>query len=154
MGKLISRLIENTQINVKGEEYIVKTKTWYSIEEDETTSYVKCELSNNKVLVIIPDDELIYIGRVIENMRYVKISEDTIKYNDKLFRKAGEGHQFITKIEFGNKDEVEGKCIFEDYESENNIISLGILPDKENVRADVYADILSIEDIEINGYLF
>lgn len=150
MEKLISRLLENTQINVKGEEYIVKTKTWYSIEEDETTSYVKCELSNNKVLVIIPDDELIYIGRVIENMRYVKISEDTIKYNDKLFRKAGEGHQFITKIEFGNKDEVEGKCIFEDYESENNIISLGILPDKENVRADVYADILSIEDIEIN----
>ena len=150
MENLISKLNKNTQIIVKGGEYIVKTKAWYSIEEDETTSYVKCELSNNKVLVIIPDDELIYIGRVIENMRYVKISEDTIKYNDKLFRKAGEGHQFITKIEFGNKDEVEGKCIFEDYESENNIISLGILPDKENVRADVYADILSIEDIEIN----
>ena len=32
---------------------------------------------------------------------------------------------------------------------EDNIISLGILPDKENVRADVYADILNIEDIEI-----
>ena len=32
---------------------------------------------------------------------------------------------------------------------ENNIISLGILPDKENVRADVYADILNMEDIEI-----
>lgn len=150
MENLISKLNKNTQIIVKGGEYIVKTKAWYSIEEDETTSYVKCELSNNKVLVIIPDDELIYIGRVIENMRYVKISEDTIKYNDKLFRKAGEGHQFITKIEFGNEDEVEGKCIFEDYEFENNIISLGILPDKENVRADVYADILSIEDIEIN----
>ena len=150
MEELINKLKENTKIIIKTEEYTVKTKTWYSIEEDETTSYVKCELSNNKVLVIIPDDELIYIGRVIENMRYVKISEDTIKYNDKLFRKAGEGHQFITKIEFGNEDEVEGKCIFEDYESENNIISLGILPDKENVRADVYADILSIEDIEIN----
>ena len=150
MENLISKLNKNTQIIVKGGEYIVKTKAWYSIEEDETTSYVKCELSNNKVLVIIPDDELIYIGRVIENMRYVKISEDTIKYNDKLFREAGEGHQFITKIEFGNEDEVEGKCIFEDYEFENNIISLGILPDKENVRADVYADILSIEDIEIN----
>lgn len=75
--------------------------------------------------------------------------EDTIKYNDKLFSKAGEGHQFITKIEFGNEDEVEGKYIFEDYETEDNIISLGILPDKENVRADVYADILNIEDIEI-----
>lgn len=80
-------------------------------------------------------------------MIYEKISEDTIKYNDKLFRKAGEGHQFITKIEFEN--EVEGKSIFEDYETENNIISLGILPDKENVRADVCVDILNIEDIEI-----
>ena len=136
MKNLISRLNENTQIIIKGEEYIVKTKTWYSIEEDETTSYIKCELNNNKVLVIIPDDELIYIGRIIENMRYERMSEDRIKYNDILFSKTGEGHQFITKIEFGN-------------EAENNIISLGILPDKENVRADVYADILNIEDIEI-----
>lgn len=149
MENLISKLNKETQIIIKGEEYIVKTKTWYSIEEDEVTSYVKSELSNNKVLVIIPDDELIYIGRIIENMRYERMSEDTIKYNNKLFTKTGEGHQFITKIEFGNKDEVEGKCIFEDYESENNIISLGILSDKENVKADVYADILNIEDIEI-----
>lgn len=77
------------------------------------------------------------------------MSKDRIKYNDTLFSKTGEGHQFITKIEFGNEDEVEDKCIFEDYEAENNIISLGILPDKENVRADVYADILNMEDIEI-----
>ena len=149
MQNLISKLNKNTKIIIKGKEYIVKTKTWYSIEEDETTSYVKCELSNNKVLVIIPDDELIYIGRVIENMIYERISEDNIKYNDITFNKTGEGHQFIKKIEFGNEDEVEGKCIFEDYESENNIISLGILPDKENARADVYADILNIEDIEV-----
>ena len=149
MENLISKLNKNTQIIIKGEKYAIKTKTWYSIEEDKTASYVKCELSNNKVLVIIPDDELIYIGRVIENMRYERISEYEIKYNDELFNKTGEGHQFITNIEFGNKDEVEGKCIFEDYEFENNIISLGILPDKENLKADVYADILNIEDIEI-----
>ena len=107
MENLISKLNKDTQIIIKGEEYIVKTKTWYSIEEDETTSYIKCELNNNKVLVIIPDDELIYIGRIIENMRY----EDRIKYNDTLFSKTGDGHQFITKIEFGNEDEVEGKCV-------------------------------------------
>lgn len=149
MKNLISKLNKNTQIIIKAEEYTVKTKTWYSIEEDRTSSYIKCELSNNKVLVIIPDDELIYIGRIIENMTYEKISENEIKYNDTLFNKTGEGHQFIKKIEFGNEDEVEGKCIFEDYESENNIISLGILPDKENLKADVYADILSKEDIEV-----
>ena len=149
MKKIISRLIKNSKIIIKNEEYIVKSKTWYSIEEDETASYIKCELSNNKVLVIIPDDELIYIGEVIEDLKFERISEDEIKYNNIIFNKSGEGHQFVTNIEFGNEDEVEGKCIFEDYEAENNIISLGILIDKENVRADVYADILNIEDIEV-----
>lgn len=149
MKELISKLNKNTLIIINGKEYEIKTKTWYSIEEDETVSYVKCELSKDKALVLIPDGELIYIGRVIENMIYERISEDIIKYNDKLFSKTGEGHQYITKIEFGNEDEVEGKCIFEDYETENNIISLGVLTDRGNIRADVYADILNKEDIII-----
>lgn len=148
MESLINNLKQNVRVIIKGEDYTVKTKTWYSIEEDNKTSYVKCELSGDKVLVIIPDDNLIYIGSVIENMDYKKISDDKIKYNDVLFNKTGEGHQFITNIEFGNKDEVEGKCIFEDYEYKDNIISLGILTDK-GVRADVYADVLGIEDIVI-----
>lgn len=149
MENLIDNLKQNGKVIIKGEGYTVKTKTWYSIEEDNTTSYVKCELSDNKVLVIVPDDNLIYFGSVIENMDYKKISEDKIKYNDVIFNKTGEGHQFITNIEFGNEDEVEGKCIFEDYEYRDNIISLGILTDKKGIRADVYADILEIEDIVI-----
>lgn len=148
MKDLISKLNQNAQIIVKGKEYMVKTKTWYSIEDDETVLYVKCELSNDKVLVIIPDDELIYIGTVIENMKYERISENKIKYNNMIFNKTGDGHQFIKNIEFGDKNQVEGKCIFEDYEAENNIISLGILLDKENEKADVYADILGMEDIK------
>ena len=149
MNNLISRLKQNTKITIKGEEYIVKTKTWYSIEEDKKTSYIKCELNNEKVLVIIPDYKLISIGKVIESMKYERISEEKIKYNNVTYSKTGEGHQFITNIEFGDENEVEGKCIFEDYETQNNIISLGILPDKGNIRADVYADILSIEDIKV-----
>ena len=149
MKDLINNLKENVQIQIKGKEYIVKTKTWYSIEEDKTASYIKCELSNDKVLVVIPDDELIYIGTVIENMNYERIANDKIRYNNRIFNKTGEGHQFITKIEFGNEKEIEGKCIFEDYESEDNIISLGILSDKDNIRADVYADILNIDDIKV-----
>ena len=149
MKDLINKLNKNTQIQISGEKSIVKTKTWYSIEEDITVSYVKCELSNNKVLVIIPEDELIYVGSVTENMNYERISKDKIKYKNSLFSKTGDGHQFITKIEFGNEDEIEGKCIFEDYESESNIISLGILPDKGNIKADVYAEIINIDDIKI-----
>lgn len=147
MEKLINNLKEGTKLTIRGEEYFVETKTWYSIEEDETASYIKYELSDNKVLVIIPDDELVYIGKIIKEMKYKRLSEDKIEYKNIIFNKTGDGHQFITKIEFGDTNKVEGKCIFEDYEAENNIISLGILPDKQNQRADVLADILNIEEI-------
>lgn len=149
MENLINNLKQNGAIIIKGKEYIVKTKTWYSIEEDETASYIKCELSDNRMLVVIPDDELVYIGQVIENMQYKRISDTVIQYEDMEFTKTGDGHQFIKNIEFGNENEVEGKCMFEDYESRYHIISLGILPEKDNKRADVYADILEMEDIKM-----
>jgi len=148
MQLLSSSLIEGKKISINNIEYIIKTKTWYSIEEDNETRYVKCELSNNKILVIIPDDDLIYLGEVIDNLSYERLSETEIRYNDIIFNKTGDGHQYIVNIEFGNEDDIEGNCIFEDFESENNIISLGILTDK-NIRADVYADILNKEDINI-----
>ncbi len=128
---------------------MLKPKHGIGIEEDETTSYIKYELSDNKVLVVIPDDELIYIGEIISNMKYEKVSEDKISYNNVIFNKTGDGHQFIKNIEFGSEDEVEGKCIFEDYEAGDNIISLGVLPEKDNIRADVFADILELKDIKI-----
>lgn len=40
MKKFIKDLTENIKIGIKGKEYIVKTKTWYSIEEDRNTSYI------------------------------------------------------------------------------------------------------------------
>lgn len=147
---LISKIRKETKIKIKGIEYLVKTKTWYSIEEDKNSEYLKCELSNNKVLVIIPDDELIYIGKIIDNMKFERISEKEIIFENKIFYKVGNGNQFILRIEFGNEDQVEGKCIFEDYENENNIISLGILPDKENTRADVFAEIINLDDVIID----
>lgn len=149
MEELIKKIQPNCMITIEGKGYICKTKTWYTIEEDETARYIKCELSNHKVLVVIPDDELIYIGSVIDNMNYKRVAEDEIVYNGDTFHKTGEGNQYIVKIEFGEKDEVEGKCIFEDYECGNTIISLGILTEKNNQRADVLAQIISKEDILI-----
>ena len=149
MKDFLNQLYEGIKIIIKGKEYIVKTKTWYSIEQDTSVTYVKCELSNGKVLVIIPDDDFIYLGEVIENMNFSRVSDEEIIYENVRYKKTGEGNQFITKIEFGDKDQVEGKCIFEDYEAEKNVISLGILTDKDNKRADVYAEIIKKEDIEI-----
>lgn len=148
MENLINNLEENRLILIKGKKYKVNTKTWYCIEEDKDACYIKCELSDNKVLVIIPDDNLVYLGQVIKDMEYERIDKEQIKYKNNLFQKTGEGHQFIKEIEFGTEEEIEGKCIFEDYEFGNHIISLGILTDKNNLRADVYADIVEITDIE------
>ena len=53
MEDLINKLNKNILITINGKKYTVKTKTWYSIEEDKSTSYIKCELSDNRVLVII-----------------------------------------------------------------------------------------------------
>lgn len=149
MEDLINNIKENTILIIKDLEYVVKTKTWYTIEEDKSASYIKCELNNNKVLVIIPDDNLIYIGEAFENLNYERLTENQIKYKDMIFTKTGDGHQIITNIEFGLENDVEGKCTFEDYECENNIISLGILTDKDNKIADVLADIIDLDEIKI-----
>lgn len=38
MKNLINKLNYNTRVIIKSSEYIIKTKTWYSIKEDETVS--------------------------------------------------------------------------------------------------------------------
>ena len=150
MQNLVNQIKKDSKIIILGKEYLVKTKAWYSIEEDKDSTYIKCELSDNKVLVLIPDDDLIYIGEVIDNMQYERISENDIRFENRIFHKTGDGNQFIVNIEFGDETQVEGKCTFEDYENENNIISLGILTEKENARADVFAEIVELKDIKIN----
>jgi hypothetical protein len=148
MKSLLSKLIPNCNIKILNKDYNVLTKTHYSTEEDNEASYIKCELTDDKVLVIVPDNNYIYIGSVIKNMKFNRESENIILYNSKKFNKTGSGHQYIKSIEFGDKNKVEGECEYEDYECENEIISLGILTEK-NVRADVYAKVISMEDIEI-----
>ena len=149
MKEFINKIKQNAEIQINNERYTIKTKTWYSIEEDSSASYIKCEMSNNKVLVIIPDEELIYVGKVIANMQFERISEDELLYESRKYKRTGGGHQYITKIEFGNKEEVEGKCIFEDFESGEYVISLGVLPEKGNERADVFSEVIKIDDISI-----
>lgn len=146
MEELINNIKENAKIIINGKEYIVKTKTLYGIEEDEEAYYYKCIMNTGDTLVIIPDDNLLYIGKEIEDMKYERPAIDRLIYDEKIYHKTGEGNQYIKNIKFGT--DVEGKCVFEDFESDKKIISLGILPEKNNIRADILADIIDIEDIK------
>jgi hypothetical protein len=147
MEELINNIKENAKIIIDGKEYIVKTKTLYGIEEDTEAYYYKCIMNTGDTLVIIPDDNLLYIGKEIENLEYRRPEESTLIYNGKVFVKTGDGNQFIKNIEFG--ENVEGKCIFEDFVGIKQIISLGYLLDEDR-RADILADILDINDIKIS----
>lgn len=146
MEELINNIKENVKININGKDYIVKTKTLYGIEEDEDAYYYKCILNTGDTLVIIPDDDLIYIGKEIENLKFRRPEESVLFYNENLFVKVGDGNQFIKNIEFGTG--IEEKCIFEDFVSQDQIISLGYLPDEER-RADILADIIDIKNINV-----
>lgn len=146
MEELINNIKENVKININGKDYIVKTKTLYGIEEDEDAYYYKCILNTGDTLVIIPDDDLIYIGKEIENFKFRRPEESVLFYNENLFVKVGDGNQFIKNIEFGTG--IEEKCIFEDFVSQDQIISLGYLPDEER-RADILADIIDIKNIKV-----
>ena len=146
MEELINNIKENVKININGKDYIVKTKTLYGIEEDEDAYYYKCILNTGDTLVIIPDDDLIYIGKEIENLKFRRPEESVLFYNENLFVKVGDGNQFIKNIEFGTG--IEEKCIFEDFVSQDQIISLGYLPDEERI-ADILADIIDIKNIKV-----
>lgn len=146
MEELINNIKENVKVIINGKEYIVKTKTLYGIKEDEEAYYYKCIMNTGDTLVIIPDDNLIYIGNEIEDMKYERPAIDRLIYNDKIYHKTGEGNQYIKNIDFGT--DVEGNCRFEDFESEKQIISLGFLTDENNKIADVLADIIGIDDIK------
>ena len=146
MEELINNIKENAKITINGKEYIVKTKTLYGTEEDEEAYYYKCIMNTGDTLVIIPDDNLLYIGKEIEDMKYERPAIDRLIYDEKIYHKTGEGNQYIKNIKFGT--DIEGKCVFEDFESDKKIISLGILPEKNNIRADILADIIDIEDIK------
>ena len=137
MEELINNIKENVKININGKDYIVKTKTLYGIEEDEDAYYYKCILNTGDTLVIIPDDDLIYIGKEIENLKFRRPEESVLFYNENLF---------VKDIEFGTG--IEEKCIFEDFVSQDQIISLGYLPDEER-RADILADIIDIKNIKV-----
>ena len=87
-----------------------------------------------------------YINLLFENLKFRRPEESVLFYNENLFVKVGDGNQFIKNIEFGTG--IEEKCIFEDFVSQDQIISLGYLPDEER-RADILADIIDIKNIKV-----
>ena len=147
-NKFIEDIKYKSCLHIKGRKYTVYSKTHYTTKS-ENSYYVKIKLSEDKILLIIPNDETICIGEVIDNMEYKQIDKDTISFRDDTYKKVGSDYQLVKEIEFGDFTNTEGECEFIDYESKdgNKTISLGLLK-PSNERADVYASVIDIKDIK------
>lgn len=147
MNHLLS-IQANNKLTIDNNTYDIISKTSYSLQNDPSAHYLKINLSDSKTLVIIPDDNIAYLGEIIPNLSYQRLNDDELIFNHAKYHKTGAGYQIISKIEFGNPDEVEGECIFEDFESEDGrIISLGIFANGQ--RADIVAQFIQPDDIGV-----
>jgi len=146
--EIIKNIVKNTNVNIQGEKYTVLSKAFYTTEEDQDVSYVKCKLDKNKVLVIIPNDELVYIGELNNNLIYKILDDANILLEGIKYTKVATGYQLVKNIEFGDDKDIEKECEFRDYEAEdgNTIISFAILKNNSE-QADIIAKIISITDI-------
>ncbi len=145
MQDLIDKIITNKRIKINDNEYDVQSLTKYNTIEKEDEVYYKAVLSNHVILVIL-DDEVSYIGKIVENLNY-KEELKYLVYEGNKYKFLGSGNQKVLEIIFGTN--VEEECFYKDYEFEDNIISLGILTTKDNEKADVLAKYIYNSEIKV-----
>ena len=147
MDYLINKIINNKKIEIQNIKYDVLSLTKYYTIENKNETYYKAVLNNHRILVIL-DDEVSYLGEIVLNLNYVKNKDNTIVYNNRVYKFVGKGNQRVLEKIFGEDKMVEKDCSFTDYEYEDNIISLGILTNKNNEAADVVAKYINNSDIK------
>ena len=148
MFKLIEAIKENSRIRVQGKDYRVLAKVFYVTESETENWYAKIQLENHYVLVISPYDHFMYFGYVGEAMPCEFPSPETLEFEGNIYTKDADDYQIVKQFVFGNCLTMEGEVQFSDYSYEDKIISLGLIT-RTRQRADVYAEVIEIEDIEI-----
>ncbi len=148
MFKLIDSVKESSKIRVHGRDYKVLAKVFYVTESETQKWYAKIQLENHYVLVISPYDDYMYFGYVGEAMKYGFPSPDALEFEGDVYKKDADDYQIVKQFVFGNCLTMEGEVLFSDYSYENKIISLGLIT-RTGKRADVYAEVIDIEDVEV-----
>ena len=149
MEKLLN-LKQNDIISINQKKFDVLTKTTY-VTNSSTDEYIKYILSEHNVLVVIPADEMIYIGKIVGEFESGTTFSDKISFNGFNFEKVASDYQLVKWVEFGNPQDVEGEVVWADYANDDVpeiYISCAWVP-KTNTRADIVGTILKTEDIKI-----
>ena len=152
METLLNSISADSTLSIHGKLYQVTGKAIYTTKSEPDSLYTKIFLEGHKVLVFIPDENLIYFGTDKGNIGDDFISKDTFIYQNETYKKTAEDQQIVTKIEFGDPRSVEGEVKFWDFENtedETKLISLAVCK-QSGERADVVADVINLSDIVIN----
>ncbi len=145
---LLEKINENSILKILEDEYKVLGKTFYVTEKEPDVMYAKILLNNHYVLVISPEDRIIYFGKDVGTIADFSGFNEHVNYDKNLFHQVNHDYQIVVSIEFGSPIKVEGEVEFWDYEYEDNIISVAV-NSRTKSRADVIAKYISEDVIEI-----
>jgi hypothetical protein len=128
---------KGTTLTIFGENYEVLSKTRYFSRGARDEFYYKISLSQGKVLIVFENATIIYFGEKIDIKDSVDFDgADKITFQNEEFKKAADDYQFVDRIEFGDSKNSEPECRFIDYETEDKLLSLGLIS-YSNERSDV-----------------
>ena len=150
--ELLHSITAGSTISIMGRQFVPLACALYCAKKSPTSEYGKIFFESHYVVVISPDDELIYFGKNEGNLGNDRLNRETFEIGGETYTKTTEDVQHLSKIVFGDSKIVEGDMSFWDYEGKNdptNIISLG-LNDENGERADIVARTLGLSDINVN----
>ena len=155
--KLINEIKEFSTLEIKNEgdalHYKILTKTHYANKNNKDLKYTKCILNENKILVINPKREAIFIGSIVEPFYQEEFFPEDFIYNNYHFKKFEKDYQYVLNIEFGNPSIVEGECLWVDYsceEDEAKCVDMAYVY-REKERADILARWIDIKNIKLKN---
>lgn len=152
----IENLLPDTKIDICGNQKSIKSAVQYSTYEEPFNIYYKLITDDHEILVISIIDAFCYIGKIIPQVTDGLPLDEIIIVNGEIYEKINQGYQIVNEIIFGNANEIEGEVFFIDFVSKpkSKIISIAEVS-RSKERADVLANLININDININrrGFL-
>lgn len=148
MFELISKIQKDSVLKISDNEYKVLAKVLYVTETEMDNWYAKIQLEKHHVLVVSPFDDYMYFGYVGEPVNCDFPTPDKLNIDGNVYVKDADDYQIVKEFVFGNYLNMEGEVRYSDYSCNDDIISLGIVT-RTNKRADVYAKVIDLSNVEI-----
>lgn len=148
--KNLVNLKQNSHIKINNTTYEVLSKTSYMTMSSQDV-YYKYILTDHNILVVIPTDEVVYMGKIVEDFEQGLNFSQTITYEGNVYEQVASDYQVVKSVEYGNPQEVEGEVVWADYQNEDieqTYISCAWVY-KTNKRADIVGTMLTPEQIQL-----